>query len=161
MDGILATQAKDFDGSTEPTEVDAWSQPGPRFVFNQFEVNEYSHDSGDFQAIHLNPDAAKKQGFPGTIVHGGLIQQKLLFMTPWLMRLLDSGRRIRRREDTCKYHRPVPVGEPVYLISCLSSVKPGPRGKGVEKVYTYKVILAGNNKQAVSGTITLLFLPVE
>lgn len=54
---------------------------------SQDSVNQFAKITGDFQFIHIDPEAAKKAGFPGTIVHGYYL---LSLVSKFIVELLPS-----------------------------------------------------------------------
>lgn len=73
----------------------------------QERVNAYAAASGDRNSIHLDPAAARKAGFDGTIAHGMLIVGLALSAIENLMS--------RPRHSSCRFLAPVRVGASLQL----------------------------------------------
>ncbi len=88
---------------------------GDRFSFTRTitaeDVRDFARISGDDNPLHLDPEAARAQGFPDAIVHG-------VFLTALVSKVLGRdfpGAGAVAVSITCKFLRPVPVDSEVTI----------------------------------------------
>lgn len=82
------------------------------FKFTAVDVGKYAELSGDKNPIHLNTEAAQKQGFSGRVVHGNLTMAKIESL---LIAGFFSGEK-RPSNYLCTFIGPVYIGVEVTLI---------------------------------------------
>jgi acyl dehydratase len=115
-------------------------------VFSQADIVEFARLSGDTNPVHLDTEAARVLGFPGTIVHGmlaaGLISRVLGTVLP------GSGTIYLSQE--LRFRRPIAPG-----LTVVASVEVVSR-RDDKPIFELATIVAVADEIAIEGNATVL-----
>lgn len=120
-------------------------------VFSQADVDEFARLSGDDNPVHLDPAAAARMGFPGTIVHGMLgasLISRLLGTT-----LPGPGTIYIAQE--LRFRRPILPGVPVVASVEVTSARDD------KPIYELLTIVTSAGEVAIDGKATVLLREIE
>ncbi|HJV47509.1 MAG TPA: MaoC/PaaZ C-terminal domain-containing protein [Bacillota bacterium] len=108
---------------------------------------DYAKISGDFNPIHLDPQAANDAGFEGVIVHGMLNMAMMMkVVTPWL----DARTMVKKFQT--RFHSPLKVGESLHVSGRVVN-------KALED-HTITIRLEGRNQQGDLIVVGMVILEV-
>lgn len=114
----------------------------------QDRVNAFADATDDHQFIHVDPEAAAKTPFGGTIAHGFLTLSLTVPMGASVpMDVGEPKMAINYGLDKVRFPAPVPVGSRIRVRVALSSVSEVPGGIHVSQTMTTEV--EGEEKPAM------------
>lgn len=124
----------------------------------QDKVNQFADVTEDHQFIHIDVEAAKKVGLPGTIVHGFfLLSLASKFLTDLLPKVEGSKSILNYGLDKVRFIAPVMVGSRVR--GRVSLVEVVDKGNGTIMCVTSTVLeVEGQDKPAYVAEQLSLFL---
>ncbi len=93
-----------------PAHVGEQLGPTEWRVFTQDDVNQFADLTDDHNFIHVDPDAAAKTPFGGTIAHGYFTLSMLAPISQSLIEISDLGMGVNYGLDKVRFPAPVPVG---------------------------------------------------
>ena len=147
--GLVTTIAGLADHVGEQLGTTAWR------TFTQDEVNRFADLTDDHNFIHVDPDAAAKTPFGGTIAHGFLTLSMVAPVTQELITVTDLGMGVNYGLDKVRFPAPVPVGARFRGSAQLAEVTEIKGGVQAKVVVTIKV--EGSEKPAVVAESLLRF----
>jgi acyl dehydratase len=119
--------------------------PELSFEMTHERVLAYADASGDHNPIHVDDEAARRAGLPGVIAHGMLSMGTLgTAATQW------AGHADRIVELTCRFTRPVPVGDVLRVSGTIIAIDDG--------LVTVQANVRNNRDEPVLGDSTVRFL---
>jgi len=124
-------------------------------TFTQDEVNRFADLTDDHNFIHVDPDAAAKTPFGGTIAHGFLTLSMVAPVTQELITVTDLGMGVNYGLDKVRFPAPVPVGARFRGSAQLAEVTEIKGGVQAKVVVTIEV--EGSEKPAVVAESLLRF----
>jgi acyl dehydratase len=101
-------------------------------TFTQDEVNAFADLTDDHNFIHVDPEAAARTPFGGTIAHGYFTMAMLAPITQELIQVSDLGMGVNYGLDKVRFPAPVPVGARFRgsaVLDEVSEVKGGQQAK--------------------------------
>lgn len=114
----------------------------------QDRVNAFADATDDHQFIHVDPEAAAKTPFGGTIAHGFLTLSLTVPMGASVpMDVGEPKMAINYGLDKVRFPAPVPVGSRIRVRVALSSVSAVPGGIHVSQTMTTEI--EGEDKPAM------------
>jgi acyl dehydratase len=147
--GLVTTIAGLADHVGEQLGTTAWR------TFTQDEVNRFADLTDDHNFIHVDPDAAAKTPFGGTIAHGFLTLSMVAPVTQELITITDLGMGVNYGLDKVRFPAPVPVGARFRGSAQLAEVTEIKGGVQAKVVVTIEV--EGSEKPAVVAESLLRF----
>lgn len=147
--GLVTTIAGLADHVGEQLGTTAWR------TFTQDEVNRFADLTDDHNFIHVDPDAAAKTPFGGTIAHGFLTLSMVAPVTQELITVTDLGMGVNYGLDKVRFPAPVPVGARFRGSAQLAEVTEVKGGVQAKIVVTIEV--EGSEKPAVVAESLLRF----
>jgi len=147
--GLVTTIAGLADHVGEQLGTTAWR------TFTQDEVNRFADLTDDHNFIHVDPDAAAKTPFGGTIAHGFLTLSMVAPVTQELITVTDLGMGVNYGLDKVRFPAPVPVGARFRGSAQLAEVTEIKGGVQAKVVVTIEV--EGSEKPAVVAESLLRF----
>ncbi len=116
-------------------------------VFTQDDVNQFADLTDDHNFIHVDPEAAAKTPFGGTIAHGYLTLSMLAPVSQALIEISDLGMGVNYGLDKVRFPAPVPVGARFRGTGEIAEVAEIKGGVQAKVVMTIEV--EGSEKPAV------------
>ncbi|HWV86189.1 MAG TPA: MaoC family dehydratase [Capillimicrobium sp.] len=147
--GLVTTIAGLADHVGEQLGTTAWR------TFTQDEVNRFADLTDDHNFIHVDPDAAAKTPFGGTIAHGFLTLSMVAPVTQELITVTDLGMGVNYGLDKVRFPAPVPVGARFRGSAQLAEVTEIKGGVQAKVVVTIEI--EGSEKPAVVAESLLRF----
>lgn len=98
------------------------------FTIDQKRIDAFADVTEDWQFIHVDPDAAAKTPFGGTIAHGFLTLSMLSAMVYEMPVLENVAMGVNYGFDTVRFLSPVPAGARIrahFTLTALDESKPG------------------------------------
>jgi acyl dehydratase len=122
----------------------------------QQRVNEFADLTEDHNFIHVDPEAAKKTPFGGTIAHGYLTLSLAAPVAMELLQVTDATVGLNYGSDRVRFPAPLPVGAQWRGGCELVSVEPA--GGGMQVKVRVTVEVQGQDKPAmVADTLTRIW----
>ena len=104
-------------------------QPTDWFEVTQEQVNVFADCTLDHQFIHIDPEAAAKSAFGGTIAHGFLTLSMLAYFSEsFSLSIEGSYMGVNKGFDKVRFVAPVPVGSRIRchtIVVEINEKKPG------------------------------------
>lgn len=126
-------------------------------VINQDRISAFADVTEDWQAIHLDPEAARAAGFDGTVAHGFLSLSMLSMMAyQGLPTIEGQTASLNYGFDRIRFLAPVPAG--ARLRSSFELQKATPRGQGWLLSFRVTVEIEGQQTPAITADWLILFL---
>lgn len=110
-------------------------------TITQSDVNKFADLTHDHQSIHVDPEAARKAGLGGTIVHGFLLLALLPVIIDETVRIVHVGTRLNYGLDHVRFPTPVRTGVQVFGYTDLIAAER--RGEAVH--VQIRVTIAADN----------------
>jgi acyl dehydratase len=120
----------------------------------QERVDRFAEATGDYQWIHVNPEAAKAGPFGGTIAHGYLSLSLLPVLLSQVIHVSDSVMGVNYGIDRVRFTSPVPVGSEVRAHAKLLSAEP--KSGGILYKVGVQIEIKGQEKPAMVGEVLFL-----
>ena len=114
---------------------------------DQEHVNLFAEATGDFQWIHVDPEAAKAGPFGGTIAHGYLSLALVIPLWTQLLHIEGIGMAVNYGLNRLRFPAPVPVGSAVRLLARVVSAEDV--RDGVQLTVELTVEIRGADKPAL------------
>lgn len=97
--------------------------PGEWMKIDQDRINKFAEATGDFQFIHVDPEAAAKTPFGSTIAHGFLSLSLLAFLAPQITPKPDNVQMgVNYGMNKLRFLNPVKVNQEVRVRSKVLDV---------------------------------------
>jgi acyl dehydratase len=123
-------------------------------TIDQEQVNRFAEATYDRQWIHVDPEAAAKGPFGGTVAHGYLTLALLPYLVSQVLNVTDARMGINYGTERVRFTAPVPVGSDVRLKARLLGSER--RGEGVLYRVGVEVEIRGAKKPALVGEVVYL-----
>ena len=124
---------------------------------NQDLINEFADVTGDRQFIHVDPQAAARTPFGGTIAHGFLLLSLLPRLTyPFVESLLEHGVTINYGCDKLRFITPVRCGRQIRAAMSFERIQPKPPGFLIHQALTIEI--EGEEAPAVAAQWLTLYI---
>jgi acyl dehydratase len=120
----------------------------------QEQVNQFAEATHDRQWIHVDPEAAAKGPFGGTVAHGYLTLALLPHLVSQVLNVTDARMGINYGTERIRFTAPVPVGSDVRLKGRLLGAER--RGEGVLYRVAVEIEIRGAEKPALVGEVVYL-----
>ena len=125
---------------------------GEWFEMTQERVNDFADVTLDHQFIHIDPEAAAKTPFGGTIAHGFLTLSMLVHLSKTIPTDPETFKgvimAVNYGFDKVRFVAPVPTGSKIRATSTLTAVEM--KGDNtIQSTRTYTVEVEGGTKPAV------------
>ena len=121
-------------------------------------INQFADVTGDHQFIHVDPEAAARTPFGGTIAHGFLVVSLLPRITyPLIKGLLDHGVMINYGFDKLRFVTPVKNGKKIRVRMAFEQLQPKSPGFLIHQALTIEI--EGEEKPAVAARWLALYIP--
>ncbi|OFX01843.1 MAG: Nodulation protein N [Alphaproteobacteria bacterium RIFCSPHIGHO2_12_FULL_63_12] len=141
MKAVKKEELKDYIG--KETGMSGWS------VIDQNRINIFADVTEDHQFIHVNPEAAKKTPFGGTVAHGFLTLSMLSHFAKDCVLVLEGVKMgVNYGFDKVRFMAPVKSGKRIRGIFTLMSADEKAPGQWQFK-YAVKVEIEGEDKPAL------------
>ncbi|MCW3007368.1 MAG: enoyl-CoA hydratase [Solirubrobacterales bacterium] len=101
-------------------------------TFTQEDVNAFADLTDDHNFIHVDPEAAARTPFGGTIAHGYFTLAMLAPISMELLQISDLGMGVNYGLDKVRFPAPVPVGAKfrgTAVLDAVDEVKGGQQAK--------------------------------
>jgi acyl dehydratase len=118
-------------------------------TFTQDDVNAFADLTDDHNFIHVDPAAAAKTPFGGTIAHGYFTLAMLAPISMELLQISDLGMGVNYGLDKVRFPAPVPVGARFRGTAVLDEVTEVKGGQQAKVSITIEV--EGSAKPAVAA----------
>ena len=128
--------------------VSAWR------TIEQRHIDLFAEATGDHQWIHVDPEAAARGPFGGTIAHGYLTLAMLPALMSEVMTVAGARMGINYGIERIRFTAPVPSGSEVRLHAKLVSSER--RGEGILYRVGVEVEIRGQEKPACVGEVLYL-----
>lgn len=118
------------------------------FDITQERINQFADCTEDWQFIHVDPDAAAKTPFGGTIAHGFLTLSMLSAMVYQMPSMEGVTMGVNYGMNKMRFVSPVPVGSKIrgrFVLSKFEEIRPGE----VQTTTTVTVEIDGQEKPAL------------
>lgn len=139
-----------------PQHVGTVFGPSSWRTISQEEVNDFADLTADHNPIHVDPEAAARSPFGGTIVHGYFTLSLLVPLMAEIFEVTGVATGINYGLDRLRFPAPVPVGARVRVLSTLREVTEVPGG--YQTVFENVVEVEGQAKPGVVAVMVLRFL---
>ncbi|MEX2553914.1 MAG: MaoC/PaaZ C-terminal domain-containing protein [Actinomycetota bacterium] len=120
---------------------------------DEYQTFRYAHASGDDNPIHLDPEAARRSGFPGIVCHG---MCTMAMASKVVLDGTSGGDPARLRRITVKFSRPVFPGQSltttVWRPALRTSGEPGTSLYGFETVNEKGAVVIRNGLSVVADS---------
>ena len=123
-------------------------------TIDQEQVNQFAEATHDRQWIHVDPEAAAKGPFGGTVAHGYLTLALLPHLVSQVLSVSDARMGINYGTEKIRFTAPVPVGSAVRLKARLLGAEP--RGEGVLYRVGVEIEIRDAEKPALVGEVLYL-----
>jgi acyl dehydratase len=121
---------------------------------NQEQVNQFAEATHDRQWIHVDPEAAAKGPFGGTVAHGYLTLALLPHLVSQVLNVSDARMGINYGTERIRFTAPVPVGSDVRLKARLLGAER--RGEGILYRVAVEIEIRDAEKPALVGEVVYL-----
>ena len=123
-------------------------------TIDQDQVNRFADATLDRQWIHVDPEAAAKGPFGGTVAHGYLTLALLPYLVAQVLSISDARMGINYGTEKIRFTAPVPVGSAVRLKARLLGSER--RGEGVLYRVGVEIEIRDAEKPALVGEVLYL-----
>ena len=123
-------------------------------TIDQRQVDQFAEATHDRQWIHVDPEAAARGPFGGTVAHGYLTLALLPYLVSQVLNVTDARMGINYGTERIRFTAPVPVGSDVRLKARLVGAER--RGEGVVYRVGVEVEIRGADKPALVGEVVYL-----
>ena len=123
-------------------------------TIDQEQVNQFAEATHDRQWIHVDPEAAAKGPFGGTVAHGYLTLALLPHLVSQVLNVSDARMGINYGTERIRFTAPVPVGSRVRLKARLLGAER--RGEGILYRVAVEIEIEGAEKPALVGEVVYL-----
>jgi len=123
----------------------------------QDRVNRFADATDDHQFIHVDPEAAEKTPFGGTIAHGYLTLSLVVPLVSQIYRVDGVRMGVNYGTNKVRFPAPVPVGSNIRAGAELRSVTDVAGGVQVELVVTIEAE-GGTKPVCVAETVSRLYV---
>jgi acyl dehydratase len=123
-------------------------------TIDQEQVNQFAEATHDRQWIHVDPEAAAKGPFGGTVAHGYLTLALLPHFVSQVLNVSDARMGINYGTERIRFTAPVPVGSDVRLKARLLGAER--RGEGVLYRVAVEIEIRDAEKPALVGEVVYL-----
>ena len=120
-------------------------------TIDQDQINRFAEATHDRQWIHVDPEAAAKGPFGGTVAHGYLTLALLPFLVSQVLSVSDARMGINSGTERVRFTAPVPVGSRVRLQARLLGGER--RGEGILYRVGVEIEIEGAEKPALVGEV--------
>ena len=121
---------------------------------DQDQVNQFAEATHDRQWIHVDPEAAAKGPFGGTVAHGYLTLALLPHLVSQVLNVSDARMGINYGTERIRFTAPVPVGSDVRLKARLLGAER--RGDGILYRVAVEIEIRDAEKPALVGEVVYL-----
>ncbi|MGI5191344.1 MaoC family dehydratase [Promicromonospora sp. CA-289599] len=139
-----------------PQHVGTVFGPSSWRTITQEEVGDFADLTSDHNPIHVDPEAAARSPFGGTIAHGYFTLSLLVPLMAEIFEVTGVATGINYGLDRLRFPAPVPVGARVRVLSTLHEVTEVPGG--YQTVFENIVEVEGQAKPGVVAVMVLRFL---
>jgi acyl dehydratase len=123
-------------------------------AIDQERINLFAEATGDHQWIHVDPEAASKGPFGGTVAHGYLTLSLLPMLLSEVISVTDSRMGVNYGTEKIRFTAPVPVGSRVRLHAKL--LRSERRGPNLVYYVGVQIEVDGQEKPALVGEVVYL-----
>ena len=123
-------------------------------AIDQEQVNQFAEATHDRQWIHVDPEAAARGPFGGTVAHGYLTLALLPHLVSQVLNVSDARMGINYGTERIRFTAPVPVGSRVRLKAKLLGAER--RGEGILYRVGVEIEIEGAEKPALVGEVVYL-----
>ena len=123
-------------------------------TIDQDQVNQFAEATHDRQWIHVDPEAASKGPFGGTVAHGYLTLALLPHLVSQVLSVTDARMGVNYGTERIRFTAPVPVGSRVRLKASLLGAER--RGEGILYRVAVEIEIEGAEKPALVGEVVYL-----
>jgi acyl dehydratase len=123
-------------------------------AIDQERINLFAEATGDHQWIHVDPEAAAKGPFGGTVAHGYLTLSLLPMLLSEVISVTDSRMGVNYGTEKIRFTAPVPVGSRVRLNARL--LRSERRGPNLVYYVGVQIEVEGQEKPALVGEVVYL-----
>jgi acyl dehydratase len=121
---------------------------------DQQKINLFAEATGDHQWIHVDPDAAARGPFGGTVAHGYLTLALLPMLLSEVISVSDAVMGVNYGTEKIRFTAPVPSGSRVRLHAKL--LRAERRGPGIVYFVGVQIEVEGQAKPALVGEVVYL-----
>src|SRR3954453_11070425 len=121
---------------------------------DQEKINLFAEATGDHQWIHVDPAAAARGPFRGTVAHGYLTLALLPMLLSEVISVSDAVMGVNYGTEKLRFTAPVPSGSRVRLHARL--LRAERRGPGVAYFVGVQIEVEGREKPALVGEVVYL-----
>ena len=126
---------------------------------SQREIDKFAEATGDFQPIHVDPQAASKGPYGKTIAHGFLTLSLVASLTPEAFEITGVQSLINYGVNRVRFPAPLLEGERVMLTTSLVAVETRPAGKLL--TLAFEIHSEGASRLVAIGETLLLAIALE
>jgi acyl dehydratase len=123
-------------------------------TIDQDQVNQFAEATHDRQWIHVDPEAAARGPFGGTVAHGYLTLALLPYLVSQVLNVSDARMGINYGTERIRFTAPVPVGSDVRLKARLLGAER--RGEGILYRVAVEIEIRDAEKPALVGEVVYL-----
>ena len=123
-------------------------------TIEQRQIDLFAEATGDYQWIHVDPEAAAQGPFGQTVAHGYLTLSLLPVLLSEVVRITDAQMGVNYGTEKVRFTAPVPSGSRVRLNAKL--VGSERRSHGVLYRVGVEIEIENSDKPALVGEIVLL-----
>ena len=123
-------------------------------AIDQDRINLFADATGDHPWIHVDPEAAAKGPFGGTVAHGYLTLSLLPMLLSEVISVTDSQMGVNYGTEKIRFTAPVPVGSRVRLHARL--LRSERRGPNLVYYVGVQIEVEGQEKPALVGEVVYL-----
>lgn len=139
-----------------PQHVGTVFGPSSWHTVSQEEVNDFADLTGDHNPIHVDPEAAARSPFGGTIVHGYFTLSLVVPLMAEIVEVTDVATGVNYGLDRLRFPAPVRVGARIRVVSTLREVTEVPGG--YQTVFESVFEVEDQAKPAAVAVMVLRFL---
>jgi acyl dehydratase len=151
-------QFDDIEGLQEIV-TEAWGDWSNEFEVSQEVINQFADLTGDHNFLHVDPEAASKGPFGGTIAHGFLT---LVLMTqlkaPSNFEITGFNTIVNYGSNKLRFTGAVPSGSKIHMRTRISSVIKSPKGTGTQVTMAEAIHVVGQDRPAVIYEMIMLYM---
>ncbi len=123
-------------------------------TLDQGRIDLFAEATGDHQWIHLDPEAAARGPFGGTVAHGYLSLSLIPGLLSQLLSVTGARMGINYGIERIRFTSPVPSGSAVRLKAKITSSER--RGEGILYHLGVEIEIQGEEKPALVGEVVYL-----